>query len=123
MVHVHPTHEKGLEVQNPRFTNRPLGIPTLLYLATVGGAELCCLQNVIGRLKPGMAFDAIVASVRPETGNPKTWSMDEDFASAPDAKMVEAYLEKFLFCGDDRNVEKVFVQGKLIGGRSFGRTR
>ena len=119
MVHVHSTHEEGLEVIH---TNKPFGIPTLLYLATVGGAELCCLQNEIGRLKPGMAFDAIVASVRPATGNPKVWSLAEDYTKAPDATTLEAYLERFLFGGDDRNIEKVFVQGRLIGGRTFRRT-
>ena len=119
MVHIHPTHEKGLEIQKTQFTNRPLGIPTLLYLATVGGAELCCLQDKIGRLKAGMNFDALVASVRPDSGNQKIWSVIEDFERAPDAKTLEACLERFLFGGDERNIEKVFVQGKLIGGRSY----
>ena len=26
-------------------------------------------------------------------------------------------LERFLFCGDDRNVRRVYVQGRLVGGK------
>jgi len=28
-------------------------------------------------------------------------------------------LERFLFCGDDRNMKKVYVQGNLVGGVDF----
>lgn len=122
MVHVHLSDDTGTQNRTKRFTNRPLSIPTLLYLATVGGAELCCLQDEIGRLKAGMSFDAIIATVRPESGNPRVWSTVEDFTRAPDKKKLEAYLEKFLFGGDDRNIENVFVKGRLIGGRTFKAT-
>jgi guanine deaminase len=30
-------------------------------------------------------------------------------------------LEQFFFTGDDRNISRVYVQGKLIGGTSFSR--
>jgi guanine deaminase len=28
-------------------------------------------------------------------------------------------LERFFFCGDDRNIRRVYVQGRLIGGKDF----
>ena len=34
-------------------------------------------------------------------------------------KVVNDWLERFLHCGDDRNIEKVYVQGRFVGGRTF----
>ena len=33
--------------------------------------------------------------------------------------LLEGWLERFFFCGDDRNIGKVYVQGQFIGGRKF----
>ncbi|KAF8844894.1 guanine deaminase [Paxillus ammoniavirescens] len=106
-----------------QFTNKKLGIATLLYLATKGGAEVCCLQDRIGSFEKGKAFDALVVSVRDETGNPAVWGynvprdLDEgQYAQSADLNLKQ-WLERFLFCGDDRNIRKVIVQGALIGGQ------
>ena len=32
---------------------------------------------------------------------------------------LEGMLERFLFCGDDRNIRRVYVQGRLVGGKEF----
>ena len=61
-----------------RFTDRQLPIATLLYLATLGGAEVCDLRARVGALAPGKAFDALVVSVRSDAGNPATWGVDMD---------------------------------------------
>ncbi|KAJ6630609.1 hypothetical protein B0H10DRAFT_1982024 [Mycena sp. CBHHK59/15] len=74
------------------FSNKQLLVASLLYLATLGGAEL---------------FDALVVNVRNDAGNP--------------ALNLEGMLEQFFYCGDDRNISGVYVQGKLIGGTSFTR--
>ena len=29
---------------------------------------------------------------------------------------LDAMFERFLFCGDDRNLRRVYVQGRLVGG-------
>jgi len=34
-------------------------------------------------------------------------------------KIVRGWLECFLHGGDDRNIERVYVQGHLVGGRTF----
>jgi guanine deaminase len=138
LVPSHNEHERCQEKSHRavQFTNQPLRIPALVYLATVGGAQLCHLEHTIGTLEPGKSFDAILASVRPESGNAGIWTGPEEFnghvrnvaegeedAEAQSAilteetKRLEAWLERFLFGGDERNVEKVFVQGRLIGGR------
>ncbi|KAI0362415.1 guanine deaminase [Trametes cingulata] len=111
---------------NTRFTDRQLPVATLLYLATMGGAEVCDLQTRIGSLAPGKAFDALVVSVRSDAGNPATWGVDMDLElGVRDGKMsedaeLECFVERFLFCGDDRNVRRVYVQGRFIGGKEFG---
>ena len=127
------------------FTNRPLRIPALVYMATIGGAQLCHLEHTIGTLEPGKAFDAIIATVRPDTGNIGIWTSPGEFSENSEEggcgdrvqgnvdmdvsaktekldeerKRLEAWLERFLFGGDERNIEKVFVQGQLVGGNQF----
>ncbi|KAH7889632.1 hypothetical protein F5I97DRAFT_1934499 [Phlebopus sp. FC_14] len=108
-----------------RFTNKRLRAATLLYLATMGGAEVCCLQDRIGSFEKGKAFDALVVSVRDETGNPAIWGYNptRDLGEGQDAQDVDLplnqWLERFLFCGDDRNIRRVIVQGTVIGGQEF----
>lgn len=99
-----------------RFADKKLDVATLLYLATKGGAEVCCLQDRIGSFEPGKAFDALIVSVRSESGNPAMWSHDLERDLSSETKLQQ-WLERFLFCGDDRNIRKVVVQGAVIGGR------
>ncbi|KAJ7582955.1 hypothetical protein C8J56DRAFT_1055974 [Mycena floridula] len=94
------------------FSNKQLSIPTLLYLATLGGAEVCNLERQTGSFAPGKSFDALLVDVRTQTGNPGIWGVD----AVAGPKSLEGLLERFIFCGDDRNISRVFVQGKLIGG-------
>ena len=117
------------------FAGRQLRIATLLYLATQGGADVCCLSSRIGSLEPGKAFDALVVSARTNAGNPGLWGADLDTnlgITTPDGvgkdhnghnrtatKVLEGMLERFLFCGDDRNIRRVYVQGRFIGGKEF----
>ncbi|EIW84949.1 Metallo-dependent hydrolase [Coniophora puteana RWD-64-598 SS2] len=102
--------------------NRKLTVANLLHLATLGGAKVCNLEKQIGSLDEGKAFDALLVSVRDETGNPAVWGYNphrdsHNANTLPDKKTLRIWLERFLFCGDDRNIRKVFVQGRLIGGK------
>ncbi|KAL5511607.1 hypothetical protein ACEPAH_4824 [Sanghuangporus vaninii] len=114
--------EQSLPAKSSRFAGKQLPIATLLYLATLGGASLCCMENKIGSFAPGKSFDALIVSVRPEANNPAIWSMTGEFSGTRNQteeeakKRLDALLERFLFGGDDRNILKVFVQGKCIGG-------
>ncbi|KAF8559639.1 guanine deaminase [Imleria badia] len=110
--HEHDVHGH----KEKRFANKKLGVETLLYLATKGGAEVCCLQDRIGSFEPGKAFDALLVSVRSESGNPAMWSSDLERDPSPESKLKQ-WLEQFLFCGDNRNIKKVIVQGAVIGGQ------
>lgn len=95
-------------------------------MATLGGAELCNLETHTGSFVPGKAFDALLVNLTDEAGNPNVWWEDggEGYDERDPGKNVEDLqeaLEKFLFCGDDRNIFAVFVQGKLVGGRKFAK--
>ncbi|KAI1794607.1 Metallo-dependent hydrolase [Ganoderma leucocontextum] len=114
-----------------RFTGRQLPMATLFHLATRGGAEVCDLQRRIGSLEQGKAFDALVVSVRSDAGNPAVWGMDTaeelEMGLTRDGKAraktereeLAGMLERFLFCGDDRNVRRVYVQGRFVGGKEW----
>ena len=112
-----------------KFASRQLSVATLLYLATLGGAEVCNLSHRIGSLEAGKAFDALVVSVRTSAGNPAVWGSDlerdlglgqiegDGGRHRSEKEELEAMLERFLFCGDDRNIRRVYVQGRSIGGK------
>ncbi|KAK0559331.1 hypothetical protein OC844_004483 [Tilletia horrida] len=95
-------------------TKGPLPIATLLYLATKGGAELCAMEDRIGSLEVGKDFDALLvrtlsANAPFRSGqNPNMWREDDD-------TLLDVF-EKWLFCGDDREIASVFVRGRVVGG-------
>jgi len=114
-----------------QFTNRPFSIATLLYLATVGGAAVCGIQERVGSFGSGKSFDALLVNVGGDSSNPSLWGMnvlatprpgvavDADIGLEEKQKIVDGWLECFLHGGDDRNIEKVYVQGRFVGGRTF----
>ena len=81
------------------------------WLATLGGARSLGLQHKIGTLEVGFEFDAIVLS--PKDSPIQIFDTD----SLPDI------FQKLCVLGDDRNVKRVFVQGREIGRNSRKRTR
>jgi guanine deaminase len=104
----------------PKFAGRQLSIATLFYLATLGGAEVCDIDKQVGSFAAGKSFDALVVNTRDDAGNPGLWGADTE-SSEVMKPALDALLERFLFCGDDRNIARVYVQGKLVGGRALRR--
>lgn len=62
------------------------------------------LHDMIGNFLPGKAFDAVIANPGSE-GSPLDLFDGEHLLNA---------FEKFLFLGDDRNIEQVYVGGKRV---------
>lgn len=96
-----------------------LPLATLLHLATLGGAQVCALEDRIGSFAPGKAFDALLVSARGDAGNSGLWGADLDeelHVRLDKRKELDVWLERFLFTGDDRNIKRVYVQGRWIGG-------
>ena len=106
-----PTSPSG----SPFTSAQGLPVATLLYLATLGGASLCNLEAHIGSFALGKQFDALYVSLR-KGGNPAVWFEEGR------AEKLEQQLERFLFGGDDRNIRKVWVKGRLVGGVEYSAT-
>lgn len=113
----------GCAKQHGHFSNKTLSISALFYLATAGGASVCGLENLAGKLEAGKAFDALLVSIREDGSNLDNglWGTGLDNLEIGNTEKgsLETQLERFLFTGDDRNIKRVYVQGKLIGGTEF----
>ncbi|KAI0028158.1 guanine deaminase [Vararia minispora EC-137] len=103
------------------FEGKPLGVAACLHLATLGGARVCGLGERVGKFAPGYAFDALLVSVRTDAGNPRLWGVEQDreLGIKRLGHILDSMLERFLFTGDDRNILRVYVQGKCIGGAAW----
>ncbi|KAG6893946.1 hypothetical protein C0993_012645, partial [Termitomyces sp. T159_Od127] len=113
---------KVIAMKNPQpasvdaLENKKFPVATLLYLATMGGAEVCNIDEQVGLFAPGKSFDALRIDIRSNAGNPGLWFPD---VQQMDETVLKGLLERFLFCGDDRNISEVYVQGRFIGGKLF----
>ena len=115
--HHHPHRHCPPPTPKGRFTNQKLDMATLLYLATLGGAHVCCLQDRIGSFAVGKAFDALYVSLDDASGNPAVWGEGVDAGEKErNERNLRRWLERFLFGGDNRNIRRVFVQGVQVGG-------
>ncbi|KAI4595258.1 hypothetical protein KJ359_006932 [Pestalotiopsis sp. 9143b] len=84
--------------------DKGLGIDEVFFLATLGGAQVCCLEDRIGSFQVGKHFDALLIN----SGRPGVMTMLEDFDS------TRTIFDKFIMTGDDRNIELVFVNGRRV---------
>lgn len=90
--------------QDPTSTITPLTLPELFYLATLGGASLCRLDDRIGNFVVGKEFDAL--HIKGESIN--MWN-------AP-GEAWEKTFERWVWCGDDRDIQAVWVRGRKVVG-------
>jgi guanine deaminase len=84
--------------------HEPLTYAEAFHLATVGGAESLGLADRVGNFIVGKEFDALVVNPYP-ANSPIDEAVEED---------VLQIFQKFLFLGDDRNIETIYVRGKLV---------
>ncbi|KAL2012462.1 hypothetical protein VTN00DRAFT_5180 [Thermoascus crustaceus] len=83
----------------------PLSLAECFFLATLGGAQVCGLDGKIGNFLVGKAFDALEVHTMVDEGI--MTPVEDDDSTA-------VIWEKFVMTGDDRNIAKVYVQGKSI---------
>jgi guanine deaminase len=74
------------------------------YLATLGGAHALKLAHKIGSLAVGLEFDAMIWSAKVPNSPLDVFATD----STADV------FQKICLLGDDRNVTRVFVQGRDV---------
>ncbi|GJJ77069.1 guanine deaminase [Entomortierella parvispora] len=85
-----------------RNPTQSLLIPELFYLATLGGAKVMGLGETIGSFEVGKDFDAVLVNTAVKNSPLDSFGRDT----------VQTKFEKYLFVGDDRNHERIFIQGR-----------
>ncbi|KAL2158737.1 hypothetical protein VTH06DRAFT_3928 [Thermothelomyces fergusii] len=88
--------------------DKGLSVAEAFYLATLGGAQVCGLADRIGNFEVGKEFDAIVVGTRGSERGIMTMVEEND--------TLKTVFEKFIMTGDDRNLIRVYVQGRLVKG-------
>lgn len=85
---------------------KPISHKEAFYMATLGGSKVLGLDKVIGNFEVGKQFDALLIGT----------DVKESPFDVFEDDTLEDVVQKFLYMGDDRNIKKVFVNGKLISG-------
>jgi len=84
--------------------DRSLSLAECFGLATLGGAQVCSVQDKVGNFVVGKEFDALLIS-----------TVDEKYAGKmtpiEDEDTTKEIFDKWVMTGDDRNIEKVYVDG------------
>uniref|UniRef100_A0A8D9AEJ2 Guanine deaminase n=1 Tax=Cacopsylla melanoneura TaxID=428564 RepID=A0A8D9AEJ2_9HEMI len=86
----------------------PLNFERAFQFATLGGARALNLADKVGNFSVGKQFDALLVNLD---------SVDSPVDFTAGLKLQEKFL-KFFFTGDDRNIERVYVNGKLVLNKS-----
>ncbi|XP_037010938.2 guanine deaminase [Artibeus jamaicensis] len=77
-------------------------------LATLGGSQALGLDKDIGNFEVGKEFDALLINFKASD------SPIDLFYGDLVGDVSGAIIQKFLYLGDDRNIEEVYVGGKLV---------
>uniref|UniRef100_A0A2K6FEK5 Guanine deaminase n=1 Tax=Propithecus coquereli TaxID=379532 RepID=A0A2K6FEK5_PROCO len=91
-----------------KINEKSLTIKEVFRLATLGGSQALGLDSEIGNFEVGKEFDALLI-------NPKASDSPIDlFYGDVVGDISETVIQKFLYLGDDRNIEEVYVGGKQV---------
>jgi len=105
-----------------KYADKPLSIPTLFHMATLGGAAICNMKDSTGNFQVGKEFDAL--RVVPGRSPGFLFDIGEATPAAQHRTRQERVIdlkrnfERFLFVSDDRDIADVWVQGKRVAGAS-----
>lgn len=92
---------------------QPMTYQQALFLATLGGAQSCGLENKIGNFVKGKDFDALVINVY--GGSVDKFDIPTKVSENwNDEFKFHQKIQKFVYVGDDRNIAEVYVQGKQV---------
>ncbi|KAL7273393.1 hypothetical protein RUND412_003749 [Rhizina undulata] len=88
------------------------------HLATTGGAKALGLEKDVGAFEVGMKWDALLVDTIGIDLSNKSNKLGYDVGFLPQWAEVREGFEKFINCGDDRNILKVWVDGYEVLGKS-----
>lgn len=92
-----------------------LSVANALFLATLGGAQVCNAAEFSGNFIAGKQWDAQLINLDAQGSaiDVFAWQAPED-----PRERIESLIHKWVYIGDDRNTEKVWVDGKLVVDKS-----
>ncbi|XP_052119981.1 guanine deaminase [Frankliniella occidentalis] len=93
--------DTSIHVSFSKKNYKPLNYQEVFYLATMGGAKALAMDNIVGNFAVGKEFDALLVSVP-----------DPDLHIETLDSLQQ--LQKFLYCGSERNIKEVYVQGRSV---------
>nr|CAB3248606.1 guanine deaminase [Phallusia mammillata] len=107
---------RALHVSNTLRISRGESYRVITYkdafrLATLDGARALGLGDEIGNFEVGKSFDALIVDVG------ATGSHIQYDSETPTKELVE----KFIFCGDDRNISSVYVNGRNLSEETLAK--
>lgn len=105
--HIKGTGKMEESKSNQAYVN--LDYKEATYLATLGGAKALFLDDVIGNFVVGKRFDALLVDIDCDPID----SFDCQSQDTDEEQLLKC-LQKFIYTGDDRNIIKVFVDGKQV---------
>jgi guanine deaminase len=93
----------------------------VLYLATMGGAKVLKIDDKVGCFKKGLKFDTQLINLNCKDSNIDTFDFQNPKWGKLDIKISKGkfadLIDKWLFNGDNRNIEKVYVNGRTVINR------
>jgi len=73
----------------------------VFFMATLGGAQALAVSDRVGNFQVGKDFDALIVDMAQAEGNLDLWH----------GESLQDRLSKWINLGDDRSIEKVYVNG------------
>jgi guanine deaminase len=91
----------------------PINYKQALFLATLGGAQTCAIDQKVGNFVKGKDFDALLIDVY--AGSVDKFNIPTKVTEklTPEDKFLQK-IQKFVYVGDDRNITGVYVKGTQI---------
>ncbi|KAL0489131.1 guanine deaminase [Acrasis kona] len=96
---------------------KELGLSQVFYMATMGGAKSVGLQDTVGNFCVGKEFDALLVDVEDQDGPIDAFIDDYEYLYGEgheEKKKILDLFQRFMFCGDDRNIKNVYVRGDKV---------
>jgi len=85
-------------------SHEPIDFRQAFYMGTLGNAFVLNVEKKVGSFEVGKFFDANLVDVKAKGTR----------INAFNCFQVQDYFEKFIYSGDDRNIVRVYVNGKLV---------
>lgn len=91
--------------------NMLVPLPTLFYLATLGGARALFLDDRVGNFEPGKEADFLIL----DSQRKSCMSLSEGAVTSPlSEQQPEQILSTWIYLGDDRLVQATYVRGRCL---------